>query len=175
MYLNRSDAEQDKRYKQLIPYVLVICKDKILRYRRGKGGGETRLHGLYSVGVGGHISEEDHGLFSNALGYQEGMRRELLEEVAIDEVKEAGVAVINDDSTEVGYVHFGVVHVLHVADESVAGRRSGIVAPEFVPIAEAVKDASGYESWSRFCLEHLDSLLAKAAASGITIPERVMN
>src|SRR5712664_282614 len=68
-YLNRSEAEQDKRYKQLIPYILLICDDKILRYRRGKGGQETRLHGLYSVGVGGHISEEDHGLFSNRHGY----------------------------------------------------------------------------------------------------------
>src|SRR6266536_5444809 len=77
LYLNRSDAEQDKRYKQLIPYVLVICNDKILRYRRGRGGQETRLHGLYSVGIGGHISEEDHGLFSKDRGYKEGMRREL--------------------------------------------------------------------------------------------------
>src|SRR5271166_5497789 len=93
-YLNRNDAEQDKHFKQLIPYVLVICNDKILRYRRGKGGQETRLHGL----------------FSNAVGYQEGMRRELMEEIAVDELKETVVAVINDDSTEVGYVHFGVVH-----------------------------------------------------------------
>ena len=160
LYLNRSDAEQDKRYKQLIPYVLVICHGRILRYRRGRGGQETRLHGLYSVGIGGHISEEDHGLFSSGLGYQEGMRRELMEEVAIDEVKETAVAVINDDSTDVGYVHFGVVHVLHVANENVAGRRSGIVAPEFIPIVAAVKDPSGYESWSRFCLEHLNVLLS---------------
>ena len=58
-YQNRSEAEQDKRSKQLIPYALIICNDKILRYRRGRGGQETRLHGLYSVGVGGHISEED--------------------------------------------------------------------------------------------------------------------
>src|SRR5215510_4622501 len=86
-YLNRSDAEEDKRYKQLIPYVLIFSNERILRYRRGKGGQETRLHGLYSVGVGGHIAEEDHGLFSNALGYQDGMRRELMEEVAIDEIK----------------------------------------------------------------------------------------
>jgi predicted NUDIX family phosphoesterase len=164
-YLNRSDAEQDKRYKQLIPYVLLICEDKILRYRRGKGGQETRLHGLYSVGVGGHISEEDHqlpGLFSSNL-YQEGMRRELIEEVAIKEVKAATVAVINDDSTEVGQVHFGVVHVVRVSDENVAGGRDGIVSPEFIPIAEAVKDPSGYESWSRFCLEHLNVLLSKHA------------
>ena len=172
LYLNRSDAELDKRYKQLIPYALIVCRDKILRYRRGKGGQETRLHGLFSVGVGGHISEEDHGLFSSALGYRDGMRRELMEEVAIDEVKEAAVAVINDDSTDVGQVHFGVAHIVQVADESVAGRRSGIVAPEFVPIAEAVQNAASYESWSRFCLEHLDALLAKAAAAGVVAPER---
>ena len=162
LYLNRSDAEQDKRYKQLIPYVLIICQGRILRYRRGRGGQETRLHGLYSVGIGGHISEEDHGLFSSGLGYQEGMRRELMEEVAIDDVKGTVVAVINDDSTDVGYVHFGVVHVLHVANENVAGRRSGIVAPEFIPIVEAVRDASGFESWSRFCLEHLNVLLSES-------------
>ena len=103
------------------------------------------------------------------------MRRELMEEVAIDEVKAAAVAVINDDSTEVGYVHFGVVHVMHVANENVAGRRSGVVGPEFIPMVDAVKDRSGYESWSRFCLEHLDLLLSKAAASGVTVPERVMD
>src|SRR5580692_6570574 len=118
VYLNRSEAEQDKRYKQLIPYVLVICNDRILRYRRGKGGQETRLHGLYSVGIGGHISEEDHGLFTNRSGYHESMQRELMEEVAIDEMREAVVAVINDDSTEVGYVHFGVVHILLVSNEN---------------------------------------------------------
>src|SRR6266436_5750164 len=108
VYLNRSDAEQDRGYKQLIPYVLLICQDRVLRYRRGRGGEETRLHGLFSVGVGGHISEEDHGLFSQAAGYQDGMRREVKEEVDLDEVNEAAVAVINDDSTDVGLVHFGV-------------------------------------------------------------------
>lgn len=172
-YRNRSEAELDKRFKQLIPYVLIICNDRILRYRRGKGGQETRLHGLYSVGIGGHISEEDNGLFSQAVGYTESMRRELMEEVAIAEIKEAAVAVINDDSTDVGYVHFGVVHVMHVDNEDVAGRRSGIVAPEFVPIAEAIKDSSAYESWSRFCLEELNVLLAKASAAGVVPPERV--
>jgi predicted NUDIX family phosphoesterase len=177
VYLNRSAAELDRNYKQLIPYVLIICGDKILRYRRGKGGGETRLHGFYSVGIGGHISEEDHGLFSSQIGYQDGMRRELMEEIAleVEEVKEAPVAVINDDSTDVGYVHFGVVHILRVADETVATRRSGISSPEFVSIADAVKDAAGYESWSRFCLEHLDVLLKKAATSGVVVSERALS
>ncbi len=163
-YLNRSEAEQDKRFKQLIPYALIVCGDKILRYRRGKGGQETRLHGLFSVGVGGHISEEDSGLFSSGIGYHDAMRRELMEEVSIDVSRETAVAVINDDSTEVGFVHLGIVHVVQVADESLANRRSGIVGPEFIPMGEAVKNPEAYESWSRFCLENLESLQAKAAA-----------
>jgi predicted NUDIX family phosphoesterase len=164
-YLNRSAAELDRRYKQLIPYVLIICGDKILRYQRGRRGGETRLHGLFSVGVGGHIAEEDNGLFAKGIGYHDAMRRELMEEVAIDATKDAAVAVINDDSTDVGFVHLGIVHVVHVPDESVANRRSGINSPEFVPVKEAMKDPAAYESWSRFCMENLEALLAKAAAA----------
>jgi predicted NUDIX family phosphoesterase len=164
-YLNRSEAEQDKRFKQLIPYALILCGDKILRYRRGKGGGETRLHGLYSVGVGGHISEEDNGLFSSGIGYHDAMRRELKEEVDIEVQQDSAVAVINDDSTEVGFVHLGIVHVVPVPDESLANRRTGIVSPEFVPVSEAIKNPEAYESWSRFCLENLEGLLAKATAS----------
>jgi predicted NUDIX family phosphoesterase len=164
VYLNRTEAEQDRRFKQLIPYVLIVFGDRILRYRRGKGGQETRLHGFYSVGIGGHISEEDNELFSQGPGYQEGMQRELKEEVDIEAGNAPAVGLINDDSTEVGYVHFGVVHILRVTDEGVAGRRSGIVAPEFVPVAEAVKNLEAYESWSRFCLEHVEGLLARAGA-----------
>jgi predicted NUDIX family phosphoesterase len=174
LYLNRTEAEQDKRFKQLIPYALIICQDKILRYRRGRGGQESRLHGLYSVGVGGHISEEDHGLFTERLGYHEAMRRELREEVAIDVTKETAVAVINDDSTDVGSVHLGVVHVVRVPDDGLTGRCSGIVGPEFIPMSEAVKNPSAYESWSRFCLEHLGALLAKAAAAGVCAPDRAV-
>jgi predicted NUDIX family phosphoesterase len=174
-YLNRSEAEQDKRFKQLIPYVLIFCNDRILRYRRGKGGQETRLHGLFSVGIGGHIADEDDNLFSTQRGYHDGMRRELKEEVDIEASNEAAVAVINDDSTEVGQVHFGVVHVMRVASEDIVGRRSGILAPEFVPIAEATKDLSAYETWSRFCLENLDALLSRAASTGVRVPERVMD
>jgi predicted NUDIX family phosphoesterase len=161
-YINRSEAEQDRSHKQLIPYALIICGDKILRYRRGKGGQETRLHGLYSVGVGGHISEEDQGLFEHArasIGYHEAMRRELQEEVDIEVTKETAVAVINDDSTDVGYVH-----IVQVADEQVANGRSGMVGAEFIPISEAAKNLDAYESWSRFCMENLNALLAKAAA-----------
>jgi len=55
--------------------------------------------------------------------------------------------------------------VLQVANEEVVGRRSGIVAPEFIPIAEAMKDPSAYETWSRLCLENLEALLGQASAA----------
>ena len=53
---------------------------------------------------------------------------------------------------------------MQLDDETVAGRRSGIVAPEFVSFPDALVDTSAYESWSRFCLENLEALLAKAAS-----------
>ena len=166
VYLNRSEAEQDRRHKQLIHYCLLVSGGKILRYRRGKAGGEARLHGLYSVGIGGHISEDDNSLFaSSANGYTEGMRREIREEVAIDDFNDVPVAVINDDSTDVGYVHFGVVHLVQLPNERIVNRSSGINSPEFIPIADALRDPASYESWSRFCLENLQALLAEASAS----------
>ena len=165
-YRNRREAEQDIRFKQLIPYIILVHDERVLRYRRGKGGEETRLHGLFSIGVGGHISEEDAGLFSNTRsGYDDGMRRELREEVDIEPLSEAAVAVINDDSVEVGRVHFGVVHLVRVADEAAVGRRKGIVAPEFIPMGEAIRDSASYESWSRLCLENFAQLLSRADAA----------
>ncbi|HEX3625004.1 MAG TPA: phosphoesterase [Verrucomicrobiae bacterium] len=161
-YLDRAQAEHNRRYKQIIPYALILCGDKILRYRRGKRGAESRLHGLYSVGVGGHILEQEIWPFSRGLGYREAMRRRLMEELDIDVTNEKAVAVINDDSTDVGCVHFGVVHVVRVADESLAHWRCGVVHPEFIPVNEAVNDAFSYESWSHFCLMNLDGLLSKA-------------
>src|SRR6266704_2968895 len=85
-YKYRSQAENDPHYKQLIPYVLIVCGDRLLRYQRGKGGQETRLRGLWSVGIGGHISDEDSDLFTKNLGYREGMRREVEEEVDLKEI-----------------------------------------------------------------------------------------
>ena len=159
-YLIRSEAETNLEYKQLIPYVLVICNNKILRYQRGKGGGENRLHGLYSIGVGGHIDDTDANLFDVA-GYQDGMIREVREEVKVDSVSESKVAVINDDSTEVGAVHFGVVHIMHVSNEDIVGSRSGIKSPEFVDITVAPENPSKYESWSQLCVAQLNVLLSK--------------
>src|SRR4051812_15308663 len=56
-YLPRKTAETDPTHKQIIPYVLIACGDKVLHYVRGKKAGEQRLVAKGSIGIGGHMSE----------------------------------------------------------------------------------------------------------------------
>ncbi|MGA2256039.1 MAG: hypothetical protein ABSG53_15440 [Thermoguttaceae bacterium] len=104
--------EIDPSYKQLIPYVIFMHRNvdqpAIFQYTHTKGQGEARLHGKHSVGIGGHISTFD-GI---AHPYHDGMKRELEEEVSINTpYTTRRVGLINDDSTEVGSVHLGIVHL----------------------------------------------------------------
>ena len=155
-FLPRIEADQNFHFKQWIPYVLIFKGGMILRYRRGRKGGESRLRGLYSVGVGGHIAEQD---FASGNGYEAGMNREVREETGFEPVKAPAVAVINDDSTEVGRAHFGVVHIMWLSENAKRSSRGEIHSPEFVYFSDACEDAAknpdSYETWSRLCLEHL--------------------
>ena len=54
----RGDMEEDPTFKQLISYCLLENeKGEILVYERLSGGGEERLHGQSSIGVGGHMND----------------------------------------------------------------------------------------------------------------------
>ena len=107
------EVETDPNYKQLIPYVVLKCGPDLFHYRRGTTGTERRLQALRSVGIGGHISEEDAR--GDGDPYENGMRRELYEEVQIGCAwKERFLGFINDDRTQVGSVHLGVVHLLEL-------------------------------------------------------------
>ena len=155
-FLPRSEADQNYRFKQWIPYVLIFKGGMILRYRRENKGGESRLRGLYSVGIGGHITEQD---FAGGNGYEAGMNREVREETGFEPVKSVAFAVINDDSTEVGRAHFGVVHVMRLPENAKRSSRGEVHSPEFVRLPDACEDAAknpdSYETWSRLCLERL--------------------
>ncbi|MCI0703434.1 MAG: phosphoesterase, partial [Planctomycetia bacterium] len=106
----RSEVETDPSYKQLIPYIVLKCGDKLFHYRRGAAGTEKRLAALRSVGIGGHISEEDAAGGTDL--YQIGMMRELMEEVDLGSAfTQKCIGFINDDRTPVGSVHLGVVHL----------------------------------------------------------------
>jgi len=157
----RAKAETDPNFKQIIPYVVVTDGKSILHYVRGKKAGEQRLVSKGSIGIGGHINDEDHSLFAVGLhAFQEAVKREVCEELAVqDEFDAKPVGLINDDSTEVGRVHFGIVHVLFRTPEKVKKNEQVITQVEFVPIEELKTRREQMESWSQLCLDNLDALL----------------
>jgi len=159
-YRPRPAMEQDPTFKQLIPYVIFRHRDaagnvNVFQYTRGKGQGEARLHAKRSIGIGGHISSDDAGAKS---AYDEGMRRELAEEVIIDTNYHSRLAgLINDDETDVGKVHLGIVHVLDVDRPAIKPRESEIIETGFRPVSELLADMSKFETWSQICLKALFS------------------
>ena len=157
----RARAETDPAFKQIIPYVVITDGRSILHYVRGKKAGEQRLVAKGSIGIGGHINDADHTFFADGLqAFQDAVRREVCEELAIQGAFDARpVGLINDDSTEVGRVHFGVVHVLFRTPEQVRKNEQVITQIEFVPVEQLQAKREQMESWSQLCLDNLDALL----------------
>lgn len=149
----RFEVEEDPSLKQIIPYVVFRAGDAVFCYTRGKSQGEARLHRLRSLGVGGHVAEDDADGRATLDAYEMALGRELDEEVEVDsdgEIRRVGL--INDDSTPVGQVHLGVVHVYDLARPAVIPREDGLAEPGFVPLAALGDQADRFETWSQICL-----------------------
>lgn len=159
-YRSRAEVEDDPGFKQIIPYVVFRCENAVFCYTRGTSQGEARLHRLRSLGVGGHVAEADAEGRRTLEAYELALGRELAEEV---EVQSGGrmrrLGLINDDSTPVGSVHLGVVHLYELATPDVAPRESGLADPEFVPIERLAGLRQRFETWSQICI---DAFLAPA-------------
>jgi predicted NUDIX family phosphoesterase len=170
-YIPREKAECDENFKQIIPYAIFINKYDIFTYRRGKRGGEQRLHEQYSVGIGGHIEATDVTLFStDYVGYGDSLLREISEEVDIAcSFREACVALLNDDSNGVGRVHFGLVHLFLLEGREIYKNESSITNAALMPIDKALKNLDRFEAWSQLCLENIDRLLEQFEVSRSTI------
>ncbi|MEM9184950.1 MAG: phosphoesterase [Planctomycetota bacterium] len=163
-YRPRGAMEADPGFKQLIPYCVFRYTGPdgsatLLNYRRGGGGGEERLRAKRSVGVGGHISTVDAaaaGAGDPTEVYRRGLERELAEEVTIDSAAtEECVGLINDDATDVGRVHLGVVHLFDLQGPHVSPREDDIQDTNFRPIVEIASELAGYESWSQIVVKVL--------------------
>jgi predicted NUDIX family phosphoesterase len=161
-FLPRAQAETDPTYKQLIPYVLVAFEDSVLHYVRGKKAGEQRLVAKGSIGIGGHMNEADESLFAmDEQAYRTGVEREVNEEIKIDTpFEDRIVALLNDDSTEVGRVHLGIVHVFKLKEPKVLKREAMITGLTFLTKKELIGRRDSLESWSQICVDSLDRLLS---------------
>src|SRR5215831_8729539 len=160
-FIPRPKAETDPDYKQIIPYALISFDDTVLHYVRGKKAGEQRLVAKGSIGIGGHMNESDESLFAmNEEAYRAGVERELNEEIKIDApFEDRIVALLNDDTTEVGRVHLGVVHVFKLAEPKLEKREAMITGLTFLAKDELFARRETMETWSQICLDSLDRLL----------------
>lgn len=153
-YRPRAEMENDPSFKQIIPYVVLRWGEQIFHYTRGKRATEARLQALRSLGVGGHISADDSGLFESP--YREAMFREVAEEVHLDSpYEERCLGLINDDATPVGQVHLGVVHVFDLREPKVRRKEQVLTRAGFAPLAELRGQRDEFETWSQFLLDVL--------------------
>jgi predicted NUDIX family phosphoesterase len=161
-FMSRAEAENDPSYKQIIPYAVIVHGQTVLHYVRGKKAGEQRLVSKGSIGIGGHMNDSDESLFAwDETAYRAGVEREVNEELKIDTTFEDRiVALLNDDSTEVGRVHLGIVHVFRLAEPKVQKREAMITNLAFLTREELLAQRDSLETWSQLCLDSLDRLLA---------------
>jgi predicted NUDIX family phosphoesterase len=152
-YLDRPLAEDDLTHKQLIPYVVVRDGDRVFLMERTDAGGDARLHGKASIGVGGHLNPVDDG--DDAL--MAGLRREWDEEVVAGWTPDFElVGLLNDDSNPVGAVHLGVVFAVEADGRPVEVRERDKLAGAFVA-PDAVRAAwDRLETWSQLVAAAID-------------------
>lgn len=160
-FLARALAEIDPTHKQIIPYAILACGDRVLHYVRGKKAGEQRLVAKGSIGIGGHMNDTDESLFAwDEQAYRAGVEREVNEEIKIESpFEDRIVALLNDDTTEVGRVHLGIVHVVRLAEPKVQKREAMITNLAFLNREQLLAIRDNLETWSQLCVDSLDRLL----------------
>ncbi len=165
-YRLRRSVEEDPLWKQPIPYILIVNPKlkRVFAYQRSKEDPfytEKRLQGKWSWGIGGHIERSD---IKTKNPLREGMFRELREEVfikgGISEPKVLGY--INDDSDNVGKVHFGILYLIETDATEIKPRDREIVNGRLRTIKELEKICSSddVETWSKIALDPLKKIIS---------------
>ena len=158
-FMERPAAELDPSHKQLIPYSIFHHNGRYLCYTRGGKSGEKRLVAKSSVGIGGHINPVDQG--HDGLGesmYYNSIEREITEELVIGGTHtQEVIGLINDDSTEVGSVHLGVVHRFELSSDDVKSNEDAIQNLRFHTLQELIDSRDQLETWSQIIVDHLQA------------------
>ncbi|MGH8477920.1 MAG: hypothetical protein ACRER2_19510 [Methylococcales bacterium] len=149
----RDALEEMPSFKQIIPYVVVRIGDRLLRYTRASSGGEDRLHGRMSIGLGGHIDlsdiVSDKDCVDLSATFFKAAQRELEEEVGeADLIRADWIGVLVDQETQVGRVHIGVVGVWNLRSLPAGTRDPGITDLCLCSYSELEQSRNQLERWS---------------------------
>ena len=152
-FLPRSLMEVDTSYKQIIPYLVFMHENKYFLMQRQSKTTEQRLKNKYSMGIGGHINQED--MTSNSI--IDWAKREFHEEISYkgDYAVEV-LGMLNDDSNPVGEVHLGLVLLLH-GDSADIAVKSELKSGLLVSLEEAEFYYPNMESWTQIVYHALQS------------------
>lgn len=159
-FMERPAAEADPTHKQLIPYSIFRFEGRYLSYTRGGSSGEKRLVAKRSIGIGGHINpvDQDQDQMGEVM-YFNSIEREITEELQLGGAHtQRVIGLINDDSSEVGSVHLGVVHIFELGSGDVRSNEDAIQDLQFVTLDELLAQKDSLESWSQICVNHLAGL-----------------
>ncbi|MCD8116702.1 MAG: NUDIX domain-containing protein [Oscillospiraceae bacterium] len=154
-FLPRPAAEDDPSYKQIIPYVSILRGDQVFATRRLSKGGESRLHGLVSLGVGGHINQSDE---KDGDWLMNCLRREVEEEVDMTHFGTLTLrGLINDNGNDVGSVHLGFFFTLTTTGD-VSVRETEKLEGGFLPLSSLAEAVPQMETWSQIIVPELTAL-----------------
>jgi predicted NUDIX family phosphoesterase len=156
----RAHLETDETYRQLVSYVVFRHAHSVLVYRRTPKGGEARLHGRLSVGVGGHVNVTDVTSRDGAIDIMATLRRacarEIAEEVRCSEIARLEtVGVIRESVNAVSRVHLGVVVECWLSTPDVDAIDPGLIDLHFAPVTDLALLANQMETWSQSLVTHL--------------------
>ena len=166
----RVAMESDPRFKQVIPYLVLRDRGRYFLMRRTRAGVDARLHERFSIGVGGHLNPGDVDLAG-------GLAREWTEELDAGFVPEFRLlGLLNDDSTDVGRVHVGVVFVAEADGRPVVVRETDKLEGRFAPPIELLAVYDRMETWSQLVFDFMSGRAAGArggpAGAGHEVPGR---
>ena len=174
-HVPRTQAEQTESHKQVVTYVVISSGTYVLSFERGIfNRAADFLRGSKCIGFGGHVTLADYGLFSAGdVGISENAIRELSEELLLPEsavmpepheLRMAGI--INDDSSEVGRRHIGIVMRYEVVDweswKDVRGGEASINKLQWIDITQKPINLIEFEFWSQLCWRSLFPVVVNA-------------
>ena len=164
LWMERSFAENDDNYLQIIPYTVVRQHNKIFCYQRLSKSGEARLHGKLSIGVGGHVDRNDWiaaEMLSLWKAVEDSAAREVCEElqVSISELSKITFtdSVIYTPINPVGRVHIGVCCIVDIQTEKeVKIREIDKLEGSFLTLSELSElELDAFEDWSQITISNL--------------------
>jgi predicted NUDIX family phosphoesterase len=159
-YEPRAAMEHDPSFKQVIPYIVLRDGERYFLMRRTRAGVDQRLHDRRSIGVGGHLNPGDGDLHG-------GLLREWHEELAADfEPAFEPLALLNDDTTDVGSVHLGVVFVADARGRRVDVRERDKLQGSFASAQDVAAVVDDLETWSRLIFEAMETAPAAGGPPG---------